>query len=117
MTGTIGIAGLGIMGGAFARNLIADGWTVIGYDPDITRSAEMKAAGVQLVHSELVGVLQRNGVEQFDPKGQKFDPTDHEALTVRPEEGTEPGFVVETVEKGYRVGEQVLRPARVVVSA
>jgi L-threonate 2-dehydrogenase len=51
MKGTIGIAGLGIMGGAFARNLAADGWTVIGYDPDITRSAEAKAAGVQLVHS------------------------------------------------------------------
>jgi putative dehydrogenase len=51
MTGTIGIAGLGIMGGAFAKNLIAGSWTVIGYDPDITRSAEMKAAGVQLVHS------------------------------------------------------------------
>ena len=75
------------------------------------------AGGVQLVHSELVGVLSRNGVEQFDPKGDKFDPTDHEALTVRPEEGTEPGFVIETVEKGYRVGDTVLRPARVVVSA
>ena len=75
------------------------------------------AGGVQLVHSELVGVLSRNGVEQFDPKGDKFDPTDHEALTVRPEEGTEPGFVIETVEKGYRSGDTVLRPARVVVSA
>ena len=51
MKGTIGIVGLGIMGGAFAKNLIADGWTVIGYDPDITRSAEAKGAGVQLVHS------------------------------------------------------------------
>ena len=75
------------------------------------------AEGVRLVHSELVAVLERNGVEQFDPKGDKFDPTDHEALTVRPEEGTEPGFVIETVEKGYRSGETVLRPARVVVSA
>ncbi len=75
------------------------------------------AGGVELVHSELVGVLSRNGVEQFDPKGQKFDPTQHEALTVRPEEGTESGFVIDTVEKGYRVGETVLRPARVVVSS
>ena len=75
------------------------------------------AGGVQLVHSELVGLLARNGVEQFDPKGEKFDPTDHEALTVRPEDGTEPGFVIETVEKGYRAGDTVLRPARVVVSA
>ncbi len=51
MQGTVGVVGLGIMGGAFARNLIADGWTVIGYDPDITRSAEARAAGVELVHS------------------------------------------------------------------
>ncbi len=75
------------------------------------------AGGVELVHSELLGVLSRNGVEQFDPVGQKFDPADHEALTVRPQEGTESGFVIDTVEKGYRAGETVLRPARVVVSS
>jgi molecular chaperone GrpE len=75
------------------------------------------AGGVELVHSELVGVLSRNGVQQFDPTGEKFDPAQHEALTVRPEEGTESGFVVDVVEKGYRSGDTVLRPARVVVSA
>jgi molecular chaperone GrpE len=74
------------------------------------------AGGVQLVHSELLGVLSRNGVEQFDPTGEKFDPAEHEALTVRPEEGTDAGVVLEVVEKGYRTGEAVLRPARVVVS-
>jgi molecular chaperone GrpE len=74
------------------------------------------AGGVQLVHSELLGVLSRNGVEQFDPTGQKFDPAEHEALTVRPEEGTDAGLVLDVVEKGYRAGEAVLRPARVVVS-
>jgi molecular chaperone GrpE len=74
------------------------------------------AGGVQLVHSELLGVLSRNGVEQFDPTGQKFDPAEHEALTVRPEEGTDAGVVLDVVEKGYRAGEAVLRPARVVVS-
>jgi molecular chaperone GrpE len=74
------------------------------------------AGGVQLVHSELLGVLSRNGVEQFDPTGQKFDPAEHEALTVRAEEGTEAGVVLDVVEKGYRAGEAVLRPARVVVS-
>jgi molecular chaperone GrpE len=74
------------------------------------------AGGVQLVHSELLGVLSRNGVEQFDPTGQKFDPAEHEALTVRADEGTEAGVVLDVVEKGYRTGEAVLRPARVVVS-
>jgi molecular chaperone GrpE len=72
------------------------------------------AEGVRLVHSELIAVLERNGIEQFDPAGDKFDPAEHEALSVR-EEG-EPGLVVDVVEKGYRSNGTVLRPARVVVS-
>lgn len=74
------------------------------------------AGGVQLVHSELIGVLSRNGIEQFDPVGEKFDPAEHEALSVRDEEGTYSGVVLDVVDKGYRAGEAVLRPARVVVS-
>ena len=74
------------------------------------------AEGVALVHSELVAVLERNGVEPFDPAGEPFDPTFHEALSTRTEEGAEPGVVLDVVEKGYRSNGQVLRPARVVVS-
>jgi len=51
MTGIIGIIGLGIMGGAFARNLAAGGWKVIGYDIDPARNAEAKAAGAEIAHS------------------------------------------------------------------
>ena len=47
----IGIVGLGIMGGAFARNLVASGWSVIGYDTEPARNAEAKAAGVEIAHS------------------------------------------------------------------
>ena len=72
--------------------------------------------GVKLVHSELVAVLARNGVEQFDPKGEKFDPTFHEALSTREAEGADQGVVLDVVEKGYRLNGTVLRPARVVVS-
>jgi molecular chaperone GrpE len=72
------------------------------------------AQGVRLVHSELIAVLERNGVQQFDPVGDKFDPAEHEALSVR--EGEEPGVVLDVVEKGYRANGTVLRPARVVVS-
>jgi molecular chaperone GrpE len=75
------------------------------------------AQGVRLVHSELVAVLERSGVEAFDPRGEPFDPTLHEALSTRPADGAEPGVVVEVVEKGYRSGDSVVRPARVVVSA
>src|SRR5215216_6769581 len=72
------------------------------------------AEGVRLVHSELIAVLERNGVQQFDPAGDKFDPAEHEALSVR--EDGEPGLVLDVVEKGYRANGTVLRPARVVVS-
>ena len=72
------------------------------------------AEGVRLVHSELIAVLERNGIQQFDPAGDRCDPTEHEALSVRND--GEPGVVLEVVERGYRANGTVLRPARVVVS-
>jgi molecular chaperone GrpE len=75
------------------------------------------AEGVRLVHSALIAVLERNGVEQFDPRGDRFDPGEHEALSVREEDGAESGLVLDVVEKGYRSNGSILRPARVVVSA
>jgi molecular chaperone GrpE len=72
------------------------------------------AEGVRLVHAELIAVLERNGIQQFDPAGDKFDPSEHEALSVR--DDGEPGVVLEVVERGYRANGTVLRPARVVVS-
>jgi len=75
------------------------------------------AEGVQLVHSELIAVLERNGVEQFDPAGERFDPTEHEALSMRDQDGAESGLVLDVVEKGYRTNGSIVRPARVVVSS
>jgi len=78
---------------------------------------EHLAGGVRLVYSDLLGVLARNGVQQFDPVGERFDPAHHEALSTRPEEGADTGVVLDVVEKGYRLNATtVLRPARVVVS-
>ena len=74
------------------------------------------ASGVRLVHADLVGMLRRNGVEAVEPAGERFDPTVHEAISTRPADGAEPGLVVDVVEKGYRLGDAVIRPARVVVS-
>jgi molecular chaperone GrpE len=79
-------------------------------------SEQHLAEGVRLVHSELVSVLERNGVEPFDPSGEPFDPEVHEALSTRDADGTEPGVILDVVEKGYRLNGTVLRPARVVVS-
>ena len=73
--------------------------------------------GVAMVRDELQSRLQSAGVESFDPTGERFDPQLHEALSTMPSEGTESGVVLETVEKGYRLNGQVLRAAKVVVSA
>jgi molecular chaperone GrpE len=69
-----------------------------------------------LTYRELNGVLARAGVEHYDPSGERFDPAWHEALQTRTDEGSEPGTVVEVLQKGYRLDGQVIRAARVVVS-
>jgi len=86
-----------------------------GIDPE-GDSPDGLTHGVLLVFRGLRETLQRNGVEALDPTGEKFDPQLHEALSTLAVEGTEPGTVVETMQKGYRLGEQLIRPARVVVS-
>jgi molecular chaperone GrpE len=73
--------------------------------------------GVEMVLSGLRETLSRNGIEVVDPKGEKFDPNRHEALSAMPVEGAESGMVVEVMQKGYRLEDQLVRPARVVVSA
>jgi molecular chaperone GrpE len=75
------------------------------------------AGGVEMVLNGLRETLTRNGVEAIDPRGERFDPQWHEALSTQVVEGAEPGVVVETMQKGYRLGEQLVRPARVVVAA
>jgi molecular chaperone GrpE len=74
------------------------------------------ASGVEMVLRGLREGLSRLGIEPVDPRGEKFDPTAHEALSTMPAEGVEPGQVVEVMQKGYRLNEQLIRPARVVVS-
>jgi molecular chaperone GrpE len=79
---------------------------------------EAFARGVALVYGELRAALERAGVETYDPTGERFDPTLHEALsTGAAGDGVDSGVVIETLEKGYRLDGQVLRAARVVVSA
>jgi molecular chaperone GrpE len=75
------------------------------------------ADGVGMVLGGLRETLSRNGVEAVDPKGEKFDPTRHEALSTQPVDGAESGVVVEVLQKGYALGDQLVRPARVVVSS
>ena len=75
--------------------------------------------GVRLVRSEIAAALARVGIESFSPLGEAFDPVLHEAMaTIQPDGGeTASGTVVEVYQPGYRLGEGIIRPARVVVAA
>ena len=70
--------------------------------------------GVRLVHRSLAGLLEKNGVREISTEG-KFDPHVHEALLSQPSEAEE-GSVIDVVQKGYTLGDRVVRPARVVVA-
>jgi len=70
--------------------------------------------GVRLVHRQLVDVLAKEGLEEIETDGA-FDPHVHEALLSQPSEA-ETGTVLEVLQKGYRLGDHVLRPARVTIA-
>jgi molecular chaperone GrpE len=75
------------------------------------------ASGIKLVHAEVIAALSRAGVERFEPQGERFDPEHHEAVAQQPVEGAEAGTIVEVYQRGYRLGDSVIRPARVLVAA
>jgi len=71
--------------------------------------------GVRLVYRSLASLLERQGVKQIPTDG-KFDPHVHEALLAQPSEDAESGAVIDVVQKGYKIGDRVVRPARVIVA-
>jgi molecular chaperone GrpE len=72
--------------------------------------------GIRLVQTELLAALARVGIEPDSPKGQRFDPHRHEAVAQQPIDGAEQGTIVEVYSAGYTYGDDVLRPAKVVVA-
>jgi molecular chaperone GrpE len=88
--------------------------------PELRASAEagLKAFidGIDLTERELLKALEKNGVRQFSPRGEKFDPNVHQAMFEVPNPSIPAGSVVEVVQPGYMIGERVLRPAMVGVS-
>ncbi len=85
-------------------------------DLDGNETTKTLHEGIQLTMRSLSQILERNGIERFDPTGEKFDPTVHEAMFEVPDNEKESGIIVHLVEPGYRINERILRPARVGVS-
>jgi molecular chaperone GrpE len=71
--------------------------------------------GVRLVHRSLLGLVERHGLSEIETEGA-FDPHVHEALLTQPADSAEEGSVLQVLQKGYRLGDKVLRPARVIVA-
>lgn len=71
--------------------------------------------GVRLVERSLRKALEKEGLVEIATDGP-FDPHVHEALLTQPEEGAEPGSVLDVLQRGYRLGDKVVRPARVIVA-
>jgi molecular chaperone GrpE len=71
--------------------------------------------GVRLVHRSLASLLERQGVKEIATTG-KFDPHVHEALLAQPSDEAEQGDVLDVIQKGYKLGDRVVRPARVIVA-
>jgi molecular chaperone GrpE len=90
---------------------------------DLERALEAASAheeakleeGVELVHRSLAALLERHGLTPIEAEGA-FDPHVHEALLAQPGEGADSGSVLQVLQKGYRLGDRVLRPARVIVA-
>jgi len=64
----------------------------------------------------LLAALEKFGVSPLDPLGEPFDPEWHEAMVSQPSDAAEPNSVLQVVQKGYRIQDRLLRPARVIVS-
>ena len=73
-------------------------------------------AGVEAVHAQILGVLGKEGVSVIDPTGEHFDPMLQQAVSQREDASVPEGTVIEVFQKGYSLGERVIRSAMVVVS-
>lgn len=72
--------------------------------------------GIQLVFTHLLDALKTHGVERIEAVGKRFDPVEHEAMMQRSNPEAEDNTVLEVYLAGYRMGEQVIRPARVIIN-
>ena len=72
--------------------------------------------GLNSIYRKLRGILDAEGVVAFQSLGEMFDPTIHEAIASVSTESYAPGIVAQEVRRGYRQGDALLRPARVIVS-
>ena len=83
---------------------------------DTSPAVQKMHEGLDLTLKLMDSVFQKFGVTRLDPKGQKFDPERHQAISMVDSAEVPPGYVVNVVQKGYLLNDRLLRPAMVVVA-
>ena len=82
-------------------------------DPEVKNTQQ---TGIRMIYERFLKYLQETGVERFDPTGEAFNPDIHDAMLTRAVENTKPGIVLECFQPGYKLGDRILRHAKVIVS-
>jgi molecular chaperone GrpE len=83
---------------------------------DQALASEPASEGMELTRKQALKVLSEHGLEALDPLGERFDPTWHEAIATQPSESDPDDTVLQVLQKGYRLNERLVRPARVIVA-
>lgn len=86
------------------------------YTQQMSDEVKHWSLGFQMILTQLKDVLSDQGVQPFESLGQAFDPHLHEAVETENREGVAPGIVIEEFVRGYKMGERIIRPARVKVA-
>jgi molecular chaperone GrpE len=73
--------------------------------------------GARLIYDKMINLLTARGLKPLEAMGQPFDPDLHEAIMQQPQSGVEPGIVLQEFARGWRLGDKVIRHAKVVVSS
>ncbi len=79
-------------------------------------SLESIIEGTELTMSMFIQVLEKHGLQELDPIGEKFDPEQHQAISMVEDKSAEPNTVVSVMQKGFMLNERLVRPAMVIVS-
>jgi len=74
------------------------------------------SGGIELIYQKLHNLLTGEGIQPIPAENAAFDPDLHEAISHEENDGVESGHVIEVVQKGYAIGDRVIRPARVRVA-
>jgi len=79
-------------------------------------NAEVLVKGIRIIYDQILDILKANGVENIKAQGEKFDPTQHEAIMQKTEPEKEDNIILEEFQKGYKLNGRVIRPSKVIVN-